>query len=56
MDDRLLFYSYDLSPPCRAVWMALETLGAPYEFRLTVTASGDTRTPEFLKASNDPKG
>ena len=44
-------YASDFSPPCRAVWLLLETLEIPYEHIETSIFKGDNRTPEFLRVS-----
>ena len=45
------FYANALSPPSRAVWMAMEILGVEYELIETFPLNGETRTPEYLKVS-----
>ena len=42
-------YASEYSPPCRAVWMALETLGLQYEFIETNALKLQNRTPEYEK-------
>ena len=43
------FYSLSFSPPCRAVWMALELLNVDYEYIAVDLFNGEHYSPEFLK-------
>ena len=42
-------YATAMSPPCRAVWMLLDTLDVEFEWIEIKPGQGDTKTPEYLK-------
>lgn len=41
------FYTFDLSPFCRGVWMTLEALELKYTKKILNPLKGETRTTEY---------
>lgn len=51
MTNKPILYYVNRSPPCRTVLMVAKAIGVDLELKLTLTAKGENRTPEFLKVS-----